>query len=447
MRLLDALRRERTPERAGELSLSQYFAFAGGLYPFGVQMLYPRTGSGLSLPVDLSGFVDAVQRKSPVVAAAVAKRAGLVSEIQFVWRNNRRSSTPGRLFGTPALALLERPSPDVTAPELLAAAEVDVSYAGVAFFHRQGRVLRRLRPDWVQGVYGSDADPDQPLNQHDLHLIGFVYFPGGQPKDAILLPLEDVAYWAPEPGPIPGTGWSWVQGLIAEITADRAATEYRSKFYEHGATPNLVFVMDKETKVEAIKAFREMNEGATSGIANAYRNMYVGGGADVRVVGANLDALSFRDSQGGDETRIALRSQVPAAILGIREGMQGSALNAGNYIAQRRQWADSWFSPHARSLCKAFERVIPPPGPDAELAFDRDTIPFLQEDAQDAANIAQTQSQAIRALVESGYEPDAAVEAVKTGDMGALTGSHTGVFSVQLQPPTSGQDANSAQAD
>src|SRR5690606_30315380 len=96
-------------------------------------------------------------------------------------------------------------------------------------------------------------------------------------------------------------------------------------------------------------------------------------------------------------------------------------------------------APHGRGLCKALERVVPPPGPDAELSFDRDAIVFLQEDGQDAANISQTQAQAIRALVEAGYEPDAAVEAVKTGDLAALTGRHTGVFSVQLQPPTSGQ--------
>lgn len=442
MRLLDTLRRQEPStavERAVTMSLTDYFAIAGHVYPLGLQTLYPRSGS-MTIPTDLSGFVETVQRKSPVVAAAVAKRAGLVSEIQFVWRNNRLSSSPGRTFGTPALGVLERPSPDVTAPELLAAAEVDVSFAGVAFFHRpRPNLLRRLRPDWVQCVYGSDVDPDKPLEQHDLHLIGFAYLPGGVQRDAVPLPFEEVAYWAPEPGPLPGTGWSWVQGLIAEITADRAATEYRSKFYENGATPNLVFVMDKETKVEAIKAFRRMNEEATSGVRNAYKNMYLGGGADVRVVGANLDALSFRDSQGGDETRIALRSQVPASILGTREGMQGSSLNAGNYTAQRRAWADTWFAPHGRSLCKALERIVPPPGPDAELSYDRDAIPFLQEDGQDAANIAQTQAQAIRALVEAGYEPDAAVAAVKTGDLAALTGRHTGVFSVQLQPPTSGQ--------
>lgn len=446
MRLLDTLRPARaravSSTRGDVLSLWNWFSFAGNSYPVGVTSLYPRSGS-VAWPIDMSGFMDAVQRCSPVTAAAAAKRAGLVSEIRFVWRNNRLSSRPGRLFGTESLRVLEQPSPDVTISELLAAVELDVSYAGIAFFHRQGNVLRRLRPEWVTVVYGSRVDPDNAVQQLDLEVLGVIYAPGGDSQRRQYITRQFVTWWTPEPGPLPATGWSWVQGLIAEITADRMATEYRSKFYEHGATPNLVFVMDKETKVEAVKMFRELNEAATSGIANAYRNMYIGGGADVRVVGANLDALSFRDSQGGDETRIALRSQVPAAILGIREGLQGSSLNAGNYVAQRRAWADTWLSAHARGLCAALQRIVPPPGPDAELWWDRDDIPFLQEDGQDAATITQTRATAIRTLIDGGFQPDAAVEAVTTGDLAALNGRHTQLFSVQLQPPGNGSNANS----
>lgn len=392
------------------------------------------------MPAAFDGFTSMVHSKSPVVSAAVAKRAALVSQMRFVWRNTRVSKSPGRLFGSSALGVLERPAPDVTRSALLARMEFDASYAGNSYVARVGPQLYKLRPDWVTVVYGSNVDLEDALGQWDAHVLGYVYRPGGQQNSAPQFFVADqVAHWAPEPDPLfPARGLSWVQSVVAEISADRAATEYRSKFYENGATPNLVFRMDKETKVEAIKAFREMNEAATSGVMNAYKNMYLGGGADVTVVGANLDALSFRDSQGGDESRIALRSGVPAAILGIREGMQGSALNAGNYTAQRRNWADTWFSPHAQGLCAALERIVPPSN-DTELFYDPALIEFLQEDGQDAATIAQTNAQAIRQLVEAGFEPDAAVNAVKNGDLGALAGAHSGLTSVQLQPPMSGQ--------
>ena len=71
-----------------------------------------------------------------------------------------------------------------------------------------------------------------------------------------------------------------------------------------------------------------------------------------------MSQASDHTQKGGFETRVAARSRVPAAVLGIREGMQGSALNAGNYGATRRMWADGWFSPTVDGLCEAFERIF-----------------------------------------------------------------------------------------
>jgi hypothetical protein len=67
------------------------------------------------------------------------------------------------------------------------------------------------------------------------------------------------------------------------------------------------------------------------------------------------------------------------------------------------------------------------------LWFDDRDIPFCQEDVKDAADIKQVESQAIRTLVDAGFEPASAVEAIRTGDMSLLT--HTNLYSVQLQPP------------
>ena len=89
--------------------------------------------------------------------------------------------------------------------------------------------------------------------------------------------------------------------------------------------------------------------------------MWLGGGSDVTVVGSKLADLDLKSLQGGLETRIAVRSRVPAAILGVREGLGGSALNSGNYAATRRLWADSWFAPSVQSLCASVESAFPPP--------------------------------------------------------------------------------------
>jgi hypothetical protein len=62
-------------------------------------------------------------------------------------------------------------------------------------------------------------------------------------------------------------------------------------------------------------------------------------------------------------------------------------------------------------------------------------VPFLREDRRDAAEISQQQAATIRTLIEGGYEPDAAVRAVMAEDYGLLIGKHSGLVSVQLQPP------------
>jgi hypothetical protein len=183
-----------------------------------------------------------------------------------------------------------------------------------------------------------------------------------------------------------------------------------------------------------IQEFQELFEKAYGGVGNAYRTWFIGGGSDVTVVGSKLGELALREVQGGFESRFAIRSRVPATVLGIREGMAGSALNAGNYSATRRMWADGWFSPTVQDLCAVLETVCPPPpGAPAELWYDPSEVLFLQEDQKDAADITAANAQAIRTLTEAGYEPSSVVDAVTTGDLSKLT--HTGVYSVQLQAP------------
>lgn len=133
-------------------------------------------------------------------------------------------------------------------------------------------------------------------------------------------------------------------------------------------------------------------------------------------------------------TRIASRARVPAAVLGISEGLQGSALNAGNFGQARRQFGEQYAYPSWRLMCEALRDLMSVPS-GAELWYDTTDVAFLHEDAKDAAEVNSTQAQAIRQLIEAGYEPDAAVTAVTGGDLSLLSGKHTGLVSVQLQPP------------
>ena len=173
------------------------------------------------------------------------------------------------------------------------------------------------------------------------------------------------------------------------------------------------------------------------GVERAFKTLYLGGGADVKVVGANFDQLNLKAVQGAGETRIAAAAGVPASYLGISEGLAGSSLNAGNYVAARRRFADGTIRPLWRSACGALQTLLELPDPTVRLWYDDRDVAFLQEDVMDAAEIKSREALTIESFIRAGFTPDTSVQAVITGDFDRL--EHTGLFSVQLQAPQPGQ--------
>jgi len=244
----------------------------------------------------------------------------------------------------------------------------------------------------------------------------------------------EFAVWTPEPDPVFfWRGTSWVTSVVREMLIDGQVTDHESKFFEKAATPGLVFMMDPSRSPEEIKAYSDVVNDKFAGVANSYRNMFLGGATDVKVVGSAMSDLGLTELQGTFENRVAVRSRIPAVVLGTKESLSGSSLNAGNYSAARRMLADGWFSPTVDNLCASLESIVPPPGDGTELGYDPDRVLFLQEDQKDAADITNTKAAAMRQLVDGGFDPNSVVEAVMTGDMSKLI--HTGNVSVQLQPP------------
>jgi hypothetical protein len=130
-------------------------------------------------------------------------------------------------------------------------------------------------------------------------------------------------------------------------------------------------------------------------------------------------------------------------IVGFSEGLQGSSLNTGNFQAARRLTADKTLRPLWRMAAGAFSSIITVP-PGSELWYDDRDIPFLQDDVADAAELKQKQAISIKALVDAGYDPDSVVDAIVSGDLRRL--SHSGLYSVQLRPPGTGDDPAAAAA-
>jgi hypothetical protein len=411
------------------------FTYGNTSYPFGTGLPGSLAGNrAAEIANSLPGYRSALQACPPAFAAQMV-RALVLSQVRFTFRNPPwHRATPRRTFGNPDLGLLERPWKNGTTGEMVSRMEWHAGLAGNAFVRREPARLRLLRPDWTAIIHGSQSEPEWPSGALDAELIGYVYANRGVGigEPHFLLP-KDMAHWAPLPDPeMTDLGMSWLTPAIREMQGDRLASEHKIRYFEQGATPNLVVKGIPAVSREQFLELVEDMEDRHAGVANAYRTLYLTAGADATVIGSNLAELDLGAVQGRNETRLSVLSRVPAAVLGISEGLAGSSLNAGNFGMARRIMADTWVYPTLQDLANSLAPVVKVPA-DAELWFDTADMPILREDAKDAADIEAVKATTITMLVREGFSPESAVAAVRGQDITLL--KHNGLMSVQLHPP------------
>ncbi|MDP9145907.1 MAG: phage portal protein [Actinomycetota bacterium] len=409
-----------------------YFSFNGNQYA-----LQQTLGGDIqNMAPHFEGVMQGAYRDNGVVFACELARTSLFSEARFQFRQ-RQKGRPGDLFGSKDLALLETPWPGGTTGDLLTLMLLHADIGGSSFVARRRGALRVMRPDWITVVHGTNETTDgtEEPDELDAELIGYLYHPGGRyaGHKPVALLAEEVARFTPSVDPIhPYRGIPWVSSAIREIMGDKAATDHKLKFFENGATPNMVVKLDIAdlTKFnEWVDKFEESHKGSV----NAYKTLYMGAGAEATVVGTNLEQVDFRAVQGAGETRIAAAAGVPPIIAGFSEGLDSATYS--NYGQARRRFADLTMRPLWRNVAGSLQQIIPTPA-GAELWYDDRDIPFLAEDVKDAVESQGIQSRTIRTLLDAGFLPDTVVEAVAAGDWSRL--EHSGKFSVQLQAPRAG---------
>lgn len=401
-------------------------------------------------------LADAYAKNGPVYALTLA-RMQVFSQARFQWTRST-DGTPTDLFGSADLQIIEFPWPGARTSSLLKRMEVDASTAGNCFMRRLGRSpfnkptvdrLVRLRPQWVTIVMGSNEDAPSPWEAPDVEVLGYAYKPNGDASRLMVFGREEVAHHAPTPDPVANfRGMSWVSPVLTGVKSDDASEMHKKKFFENAATPNLAIKFDPSVKIAEVKAFKELMDAGHAGAANAYKTLYLGGGADPITIGKDFQQMAFAATQAKGETRLAAAAGVPPSWVGFSEGLQGSSLNDGNYNASRRRFADGTIQDLWESAATALEvildrptnRVNGRPAAPARLTVDPRSIPFLREDIKDAAQAKQQDAATIASLVQQGFTPDSAVAAVSQSNWGLLV--HSGLVSVQLQPPGSGDATN-----
>ena len=429
MTSLRSLRRAPSSERNGFDDVQSWINMAGASFPVQTTGLANAPG----IKIDDDDFSE-LYESNGIVFACMAIRQRVFSQITFRFASLNNGKV-GKLFGNPSLDILAKPWTNGTTGDLASRMILDADTKGAFFGVRSGNQIYRRDPCKMDVVLSGDPHEDEFID-----ILGYVYRPKGKQKKGPVytyLPSE-VCHWTPvlDPDASYAKGMSWLTPILREIGADNAATDHKSRFFANSATPNMVVkfppdVMDQAT----FDKFKAKMEADYSGLRNANKTLYLAPGADVEVVGKDFVQMDFANTQGRDETRIASAAGVPPVLVGLKESLAGSSLNAGNYQAARRSFADGTMSDLYRGAAAALETIVPAPqqpGP-SKLWFDISQVPFFREDRGDAATIRSTQASTISTLITAGYEPDSVVAAMEAEDFSLLV--HSGRYSVQLQPP------------
>lgn len=387
-----------------------------------------------------AGFVTAVYSRSPIAFACLMARWKLFSQARFQFQQmfgGRR----GALFGTPDLAVLEHPEPGETTVDLAIRAISDADLEGDWFgvLRNVGRATRikRIRPDWTTVVLGSrnpNVDPKLIGLDPDTEVIGFGYQPGGagMGNDVIAFSAEEVAHFHPNINPLSRyRGAPLVVAALHEVLADQAATSHKLAFFKNGASPAIAISMPPAWDEKKAKNWIDQFEQKNTGALKAYRTIYFNAGMKAETVGSDFQQMTFKELQGSAETRLAAVTGIHPVVVGLSEGLQGSSLNSGNFQSAARASADVTLRWLWANFCGSVETIIPPPR-GSRLWYEEESIPFLQADVKDKAEVLQKNGSTIGNFVDKGFTPESAVDAVVSGDFNRLV--HTGLPSVQLQP-------------
>lgn len=397
------------------------------LMRYGGHIYAPTTTYGADEKPVLTGERAALASNG-VVYGIFRTRADLFAQARFVWKRYGTGSRPtaADVFTDGGLSLLDHPA------AILERCELDVACTGASYWTLDGGELRSLPAEHCTIVSGSDRHPDDPAVAWDSRKVGLIYQPPGTEPDVFT--WDEIGAYIPEADPMARwRGISWLRPAMEDVHSDNGARRFLSKFFDNSATPNSVVTFPPEVMRETVEAFRDVFLQKHSGVDRAFRTAFLGGGADLKVVGSTLKDLDSEAVRTQVHKDIAAAAGVPIVAAGIEQGTYANSKEANRALADRKVrylWS--------RAI-DAFRPLLPAPA-NGELWIDVSGIAALQADALDDAQVMAQQAMTMRTLVDGGFVPASVIEAVTTGDMSRL--QHSGLLSVQTQAPGAGNGGN-----
>lgn len=363
----------------------------------------------------LTQWAQSANSSSAIVFAAILVRMALFSEATFQYQ----AKDDKHLFGNSSLAKLEEPfGPGSTTGELLARAEQDVCLAGNFYaWDAPGEDrLVRLRPDWTTVI--SELVSVSGGGQY-RQKVGYWVEP---PKTVLdqgkgqFYPAGEVVHWAPVPDPAANfRGMSWLTPVYRDVLGDDGLTQYKIKYLEHSASPNLLIKYGQKLQPGTVDSIRERVQGRYGGASNAFKTLVLDQGADATVIGNSLSQMDFSGVSAVGQERVLAAAGVPGVLVGL-EPLRGAGRG---FQESLQKFANLWARPEWRSFCGALSPIMNVPAGN-RLWFDVRDIAALQDSETTRAQSALVRAQALLAARQAGYDPESALAFVDSGDVTQL---------------------------
>lgn len=396
--------------------LTSQMNYGGNLY----QILGNTSYGPAEMPVTDSAA--AALASNGVAYGIYRRRLELFAQGRFRFRRfGNPRPTLADSYSTAALAPLDNPR------WLLEECELGVARAGAAFFVFDGPELRSLDARYCTIVGASQLHPDQVAGAWDARPFGLIFHVPGQSVDPETWLWDEVYAYVPERDPqARWRGMSWLRPAMEDIDADNGMRRYLTRYLTNHATPNTAVVFPPEVLKETVEAFRDVFLQKHQGVERAFRTAFLGGGADIKVIGASLKELDSQPVRAQVHKDIAAAAGVPIVAAGIEQGTYANSKESNRALADgkvRYLWA---------AVAETFAPAVAVPS-GSELYVETAHISALQADATDDSAVMMSQAQTMRTLVDGGFKPDSVIQAVTVGDMSKLI--HSGLLSVQTQAP------------
>ncbi len=299
----------------------------------------------------------------------------------------------------PLANLLKNPTAHDTQYEFLEALITHLQIAGNVYVLKErapiGVVsLMLLRPDRVE-VY-----PER--NAYSYTVGGQKYF----------IPEEDIGHLK---FPNPNNdfyGLSPLQVLLKQVALDTDATNFTRAFFNNAGVPSGMLKLKRRIgSQEEADRLRTQWRGQFRGDRNWHRIAILDEDASYETMGSTIGQMEIPSLRQLSESRICAAFGVPAILVGANVGLQRSTYS--NYQEARESFWEETLLPLYKRIEQFMAGLLMPefPNEQGNINFDFTEVRALQEDEDAIVNRKLVQAQIAKELINSGFRPEAALQA------------------------------------